>query len=475
MAEIQTNVNALNAIRSAASPSYQDLVPLATASNLQDVGNPILQYAAVRNEFLTLLVNKIALPIVRSRMFRNPLAMLRREGSPLAYDEEEIGVNPAKAEDFDATSTDLLAQETPDVKVAYHRMNRQQRYKCTVQFAVLRSGFTTWGGFDRLVDEIVQSLYNGNYIDEFKYTKSLLGAGAIGSNPTMKTIAVAAPNTEANARSFVAAARSAFNAFLFPSTEFNSWHRAGGSGAEYTSWSDKNKIMFFIRSDISAYIDVEVLARAFNLDKSDFMGRVVIVPDFGDADGAENIYAVMCDERYPVILNKLMTVEEFRNGSNLSTNYYLHVWQTYSTSPLENAVAFVGATDLSALTVGAVATDFDFWGTPASAIQENIAVTGSKITGTLKYVDSGQIVTDWGAGNFLGLKFTNIDADATSVLVGLEPSVSSGLQELINDPDKAGIFKITDKSVQKLKVIQSNGNYSRVQTFDLSELVTESE
>ena len=78
MAEVQTNVNALNAIRSAASPSYQDLVPLATASNLQDVGNPILQYAAVRNEFLTLLVNKIALPIVRSRMFRNPLAMLRR-------------------------------------------------------------------------------------------------------------------------------------------------------------------------------------------------------------------------------------------------------------------------------------------------------------------------------------------------------------------------------------------------------------
>ena len=475
MAEIQTNVNALNAIRSAASPSYQDLVPLATASNLQDVGNPILQYAAVRNEFLTLLVNKIALPIVRSRMFRNPLAMLRREGSPLAYDEEEIGVNPAKAEDFDATSTDLLAQETPDVKVAYHRMNRQQRYKCTVQFAVLRSGFTTWGGFDRLVDEIVQSLYNGNYIDEFKYTKSLLGAGAIGANPTMKTIAVAAPNTEANARSFVAAARSAFNAFLFPSTEYNSWHRAGGSGAEYTSWSDKNKIMFFIRSDISAYIDVEVLARAFNLDKSDFMGRVVIVPDFGDADGAENIYAVMCDERYPVILNKLMTVEEFRNGSNLSTNYYLHVWQTYSTSPLENAVAFVGASDLSALTVGAVATGFDFWGTPASAIQEDITVTGSKITGTLKYVDSGQIVADWGTGNFLGLKFTNIDADATSVLVGLEPSVSSGLQELINDPDKAGIFKITDKSVQKLKVIQSNGSYSKVQTFDLSELVTETE
>ena len=99
--------------------------------------------------------------------------------------------------------------------------------------------------------------------------------------------------------------------------------------------------MLFMRADITSEVDVEVLARAFNLSSTDLMGRVIIVPDFGDLEGAENIFAVMCDFDYPVIIDKLFTVEDFRNSSNLSTNYYLHVWQTYSTSPLNNAVAFV--------------------------------------------------------------------------------------------------------------------------------------
>ena len=471
MAKVETNVNVLNAIRSAASESYRDAVPVATASNLQDVGNPILEYESVRNEFLTLLVNKIALPIVRARMFRNPLAMLKREGSPLAYDDEEIGVNPAKAEKYVGDSTDLLAQKKPDVKVAYHRLNRQDRYTVTIQFATIRAGFTTWSGFDRLTDEVVESLYNGNYIDEFNYTKQLLGESATGDNPTMTTVHVPFPIDETSGRAFVKAARAAFSAFKFPNTAYNQWSKRGGSGDPYTSWSDEDNIYIAVRSDVLATVDVDVLARAFNMEKSNFMGRVLTVPDFGDADGAQNILAVMFDKNFAVINNKLFTVENFRNGSNLSVNYYLHVWQVYSTSPLENAVAFIGDTNLSNLTVESAPADTDFWGTTGAQIQNGITVTGNKITGTLYKQTSGQIVTDWGEGYFLGLKFTNIDSDATKVLVGLDPSVSSGLVDIIDDPDKIALAKITDKNSQVFKVIQSNSNYSNTQTFDLSGLI----
>ncbi len=63
-------------------------------------------------------------------------------------------------------------------------------------------------------------------------------------------------------------------------------------------------------------------------------------------------------------------------------------------------------------------------------------------------------------------------------MVGLEPSQGSGLVELINDPDKNGVFKITDKNTQKFKVVQkckdSSGNsYTNVQVFDLSGLTCE--
>ena len=123
------------------------------------------------------------------------------------------------------------------------------------------------------------------------------------------------------------------------------------------------------------------------------------------------------------------------------------------------------------VSVDAVADDTDFWGTLASEIQDDVAVANGKITGTLNYLDEGQLVTDWGEGYFLGLQFGNIDEDATSVKVGLDPSQGSGLVEIINDPDLNGVFKITDKDTQKFKVVTSDGTNSNTQTFDLSELV----
>jgi hypothetical protein len=46
-------------------------------------------------------------------------------------------------------------------------------------------------------------------------------------------------------------------------------------------------------------------------------------------------------------------------------------------------------------------------------MQTSVSVSGDKITGTLHKQTTGQIVTDWGAGWFIGLKFTP-DSDATT-------------------------------------------------------------
>lgn len=77
-----------------------------------------------------------------------------------------------------------------------------------------------------------------------------------------------------------------------------------------------------------------------------------------------------------------------------------------------------------------------------------------------------------GDGHFLALKFTNIDPDATSVKVGLDPSQGSGLVELIDDPDKNGVFKITSTS-QVFKVVQSNATATKTQIFSLANLILE--
>ena len=96
------------------------------------------------------------------------------------------------------------------------------------------------------------------------------------------------------------------------------------------------------------------------------------------------------------------------------------------------------------------------------------------ITGTLKYLDSGEIADYWGAGNFLALKFTDIPATATSVKVGLDPSQSSGLVEILTDPDKNGVFKITDKDTQVFKVVVTDGTNTVTKTYSLAGLGLES-
>lgn len=112
------------------------------------------------------------------------------------------------------------------------------------------------------------------------------------------------------------------------------------------------------------------------------------------------------------------------------------------------------------------------FGTLVRDMQENVTVNKGKIKGTLKKLTSGQLVTDWGEGYFLSLKFTNNDASVNSIKVGLQPSASQmDLQEL--DEDMNCVYKITDKDAQRFLVRSSDGTVTRTDSYDLSELVLE--
>lgn len=104
-------------------------------------------------------------------------------------------------------------------------------------------------------------------------------------------------------------------------------------------------------------------------------------------------------------------------------------------------------------------------------MQSGITVSADgKITGTLTKLTSGQLVTDWGEGYFIGLGFSNFSSGVTysNVKVGLNPSEGSGFVTL--DSDCMGVFKITDKNAQKLGVVQIKGDTSRTDYYDLSGL-----
>ena len=135
-------------------------------------------------------------------------------------------------------------------------------------------------------------------------------------------------------------------------------------------------------------------------------------------------------------------------------------------------------------TVAAEAAGTEIFGKAVSELQSGVTVGETAITGTLEYVND---YTDFSSkveeqsGNYLALKFSNIPAAATSVKVGLKPTYKSGaavddysgLVEIINDPDKNGVFLVRDAATQKFVVVTTDGTNTTTKSYDLSGLVCE--
>lgn len=104
-------------------------------------------------------------------------------------------------------------------------------------------------------------------------------------------------------------------------------------------------------------------------------------------------------------------------------------------------------------------------------IQEDVIISGNAIKGKLKYLDDGAIASQWGNGYFMALDLSANDfTDLTSVKVGMSPSAGSGLVEIIDDPDKNGVFKVGNKFNQKFVITQTDGTNTKTQSYDLSQL-----
>lgn len=329
----------LNAIRAEASDNYQAAVPLATRANLADVGNPIINYTAVANEFVDALMNKIVLQLITRRMWDNPLSFLRREKMPLGTDVEESHVNPAKALSYDGTETgmaDLLKIHKPDVAAVYYRLNRQDKYPVTINNEQLRGAFTMWPKLESFIAAIVDSLYLGNNIDEFKYTKELVST-AIANNHII-TQTVVAPTGEQTGKGFMKTLRSLSVLFTFPSTNYNSYALISGKPAR-TTMAPISEQVILIRADVAAAIGVDVLSTLFNVSYGDYLARQIIVDDFGD----DKTLAVLCDVKAFLIMEQLRQFATFFNASSLGWQYYYHCWDLFSLSPFYDMVALVTA------------------------------------------------------------------------------------------------------------------------------------
>lgn len=342
-------INSLNRIRELSSEIYHQYIPIITEdTDISALGNPVLTVPAVQNEFMSQLINRIVYTQFEVKYFRNPLQILEGDRIPLGYIGQEIYVAPQKGRQFNVDDfAGLLQKYEANVKVQYLSVNSDLQYPVTVSRHKLKQAFTSWDNLNSFIDQISNSLYNGAYIDEFKLTKDLVASAYQYNKAPIKVIN--AITTEEQAKAFVTDARSLFLNFQAPSSQYNSW-KLLGDGSPLVTWTNPEDIVFIIRNDVRAYLDVNVLANAFNIDKSTLLGNIISVDNFNvyNDDGTlhfdgSNILGIMCDKAWFKIKRQDMFLDEFYNANNRTWQYYLNITKMYNFSLFANAMIYATA------------------------------------------------------------------------------------------------------------------------------------
>ena len=129
----------------------------------------------------------------------------------------------------------------------------------------------------------------------------------------------------------------------------------------------KNKQIIFMDAQYNAEFDVNVLASAFNMEKTDFMGRLMLIDSFSTFDNdrfsiivdnseqmelvtqdelnlMKDVKAILIDSDWFQVYDNQNRMTETYVSSGLYWNYFYHVWKTVSYSPFANALVFVGNT-----------------------------------------------------------------------------------------------------------------------------------
>lgn len=349
---LQTALNKMREMSVDNGSIYHQYVPVVTESTtIGEFGAPILDTSNldVLNDFVGLL-KKVVYTAVYNKTFNNPLAQLEGDRLPLGQFIENTTINPAKARGFNVNDfAGILQKYEAEVAVEYLSVNSDLQYCVTLTRDKIRNAFTSWDSLEALISGYINSLYNGAYITRYNQTKALpLSAFKKGA---IKYEVITDVTDEQTAKNLVRKMRADYSKFQIPSTKYNAWQDVKGEDAfALKTWSNPEDIIIMISADVESLVDVEVLARAFNMTMTDFIGSVIVVDDFNqyNEDGTlavdgSMIKAVICDKSFFKIKTQDFAMDSWFNPNNRTWQYYLNDVRMVNYSLFANAKVYTTA------------------------------------------------------------------------------------------------------------------------------------
>ena len=358
----------LNAIRSAQGDRFTNEVPAAdgTNENLRTIGSVLTSNTTFMNQWLNTLYERIALVrIVSMDGFKNPLATYKKK---LEYGESYVEyatrLVKAKVRDYTYAKSHFMDVELPEHLSAIFHINCEVHYDTTILPAELRKAFLSYDRFAEFLDAEIDNLYRSMEYDEFLACKFVVADAILKGD--IDTVEVPEVNAT-NAREIVTVIKGVSNDMEFMNSKY--------SKANVETYAKKEDQQLLMTSSFSAVTDVNVLALAFNLDRTTFLAKQVLIDSFGDLDrdrldvlfskdpmyerptdaqleALKKVPAVLMHRDWFVILDQMTEIYSALNQMGPYQNYSLHCSRTYSRSPFFKAVALtVGEQSVTSIEV----------------------------------------------------------------------------------------------------------------------------
>ena len=340
--------------------------------SIKGIGKIIMKNPVYKNAFLNTM-NIIGLTVITRNHWENPWKKFTDKGE-LSWGQQvrEIIVDIANVYDYNEYVNrphDFINTEVPNVLSYLHEINYQKFYKTTTSDEQMAMAFEREDLF-MLVDEIVNSLYEGYEYDTYLVNKYMLARRILDGTVT----AIQIPNfANLTDRDVVAFIKEYSNNMTFRSPNFNpaGIRKATAFEDQFAIVSTKFDAKFttnvlatsYFRSDAEMKANMELIDGFGNFDmprlaeifaKRDDQGNV-IEGEYVDGyvplteEEMTALQEIPCaivgidffqDRYYGMDNNAPTRKTEFFNPQTLRTNHWLHNWGSVSTSPFENSVCF---------------------------------------------------------------------------------------------------------------------------------------
>lgn len=330
----------LNAVREIQGPEYYQRIPEATQANLKDTINKLWNWTNGRNQVQDAFINQLAAVVFRQRSWTNPLAIYKmgmlEEGETI----EEVMVGMVQAIDYDSDREEMEKEifgfSPIEVQSRFHKRNRQDRYKVSLNLPSLKTALlgNQLGSF---ASQVMSAPLVSDQLDEFLLMTRLFKEFDDGGGYFIQNVPDVSDqiSTSADSRFLLRRLREFGDTLPFISRLYNP---AGMPVA-----ATKDELVLITTPQSNAAMDVEALAAAFNMDKMDFGARNIVIPE--TYIGIDGVQAILTTDKFFVVADNLIETTNQFNAAKLSTNYWLHHWQTISASPFAPLVMFSSLRD----------------------------------------------------------------------------------------------------------------------------------